>query len=189
MPAYVHSRSSVCKVENQKACYVTCPELRLVYRGIVVQLPAEATDFLYSKCVKTGFGAHPTSCSMGVGSSLPGGMWPGGETDYRRPLNAEVKLYVRFPICLHGMYRNMFTYLSSTPRRRVVKTVKVPHIPRHGLLGLTFYKYTVLIPASLALFHSLCCVLRQVHSLFQREFSRECDLVLLLLSSNIFSFP
>jgi hypothetical protein len=59
-------------------------------RAIEVQSPTEAKDFSCSLCVQTGFGAHPTSCTMGTGGPLPGAKArPGREADHSTPSSAE----------------------------------------------------------------------------------------------------
>jgi hypothetical protein len=40
--------------------------------AIGVRSPAEAKDFSSSRCVQTGSGAHPASCTMGTGGPFPG---------------------------------------------------------------------------------------------------------------------
>jgi hypothetical protein len=42
-------------------------------RAIGVRSPAGAEDFSCSLCVQTGSGAHPASCTMGIGGPFPGG--------------------------------------------------------------------------------------------------------------------
>jgi hypothetical protein len=42
-------------------------------RGSRVRFPAEAGNFSLCHRVKTGSGAHSTSCSMGTKGSFPGG--------------------------------------------------------------------------------------------------------------------
>jgi hypothetical protein len=41
-------------------------------RAIEVRSPAGAKDFSSNLCVQTGSGAHPASCTIGTGGSLPG---------------------------------------------------------------------------------------------------------------------
>jgi hypothetical protein len=41
-------------------------------RAIEVRSSAGAKDFSSSLCVKTGFGAHPASCTVGTGVLSPG---------------------------------------------------------------------------------------------------------------------
>jgi hypothetical protein len=41
-------------------------------RAIGVRSPTEAKDFSSSHCVQTSSGAHPASCTMGIGGPLPG---------------------------------------------------------------------------------------------------------------------
>jgi hypothetical protein len=60
-------------------------------RVIEVRSPTGA-DFSSSPCVQTGSGAHPASCPMGTGGSLPGGKArPGCDADHSPPSSAEVK--------------------------------------------------------------------------------------------------
>jgi hypothetical protein len=59
---------------------------------IVVRSPTEAEDFSSNLCVQTGSGAHPASCIVGTGGSLPGGKGrPGRVADHSPPSSAEVK--------------------------------------------------------------------------------------------------
>jgi hypothetical protein len=58
---------------------------------IGVRSPAGAKDFSSSLCVQTGFGAHPASCTMGIGGTFPGGKArPGRDADYSPLSSAEV---------------------------------------------------------------------------------------------------
>jgi hypothetical protein len=41
--------------------------------GDRASIPEEAEDFTSTLCVQTGSGAHPACCTMGLGSSYPGG--------------------------------------------------------------------------------------------------------------------
>jgi hypothetical protein len=41
-------------------------------RGIGVRSPAGAKDFSSNLCVQTGSGAHPASCTMGIGGPFLG---------------------------------------------------------------------------------------------------------------------
>jgi hypothetical protein len=41
-------------------------------RAIGVRSPAEADDFSSILCVQTGSGAHPASCTMGIGGPFSG---------------------------------------------------------------------------------------------------------------------
>ena len=50
-------------------------------------------------------------------------------------------------------------------------------VPKHSSIGLGIHSFITL------------CALQQVHSLFQSEFSTECDLTLSLSVSTILSFP
>jgi hypothetical protein len=60
-------------------------------RAIVVRSSAGAKDFSSSLCVQTGSGAHPASCTMGIGGSFPGGKArPGLDADHSPPSSAEV---------------------------------------------------------------------------------------------------
>jgi hypothetical protein len=45
----------------------------LDYRAIGVRSPAGAKDFSSTLFVQTGSGAHPASCTMGIGGPFPGG--------------------------------------------------------------------------------------------------------------------
>jgi hypothetical protein len=57
-----------------------------------VRSPTEAEDFSSNLCVQTGSGAHPASCTMGIGGSFPGGKArPGHDADHSPPSSAEVK--------------------------------------------------------------------------------------------------
>jgi hypothetical protein len=42
-------------------------------RAIGVRSPAGAKDFSCTLCVQTCSGAHPASCTMGIGGHFPGG--------------------------------------------------------------------------------------------------------------------
>jgi hypothetical protein len=60
-------------------------------REMGVRSPAGAKDFSSSLCVQTGFGAHPTSCTVGTGGPFPGGKArPGRDADQPPPSSAEV---------------------------------------------------------------------------------------------------
>jgi hypothetical protein len=60
-------------------------------RAIGVRSPAGAKDFSSSLCVQTGSGAHPASCTMGIGDPFPGGKArQGRDTDHSPPYSAEV---------------------------------------------------------------------------------------------------
>jgi hypothetical protein len=49
-------------------------------------------DFPSSLCVKTGYGAHPASCTVGTLGPFPGAkVWPGRNTDHSAPSGAEVE--------------------------------------------------------------------------------------------------
>jgi hypothetical protein len=64
----------------------------LDYREIEVRFLAEAKDFSSSLCIQTGSGAHPASCTVGTGCSLPGGnARPGRDADHSPPSSAEVE--------------------------------------------------------------------------------------------------
>jgi hypothetical protein len=57
-----------------------------------VRSPAEAEDFSSSPCVQTGSGAHPASCTMGIGGSFPGGKArQRRDSDHSSPSSAEVE--------------------------------------------------------------------------------------------------
>jgi hypothetical protein len=59
-------------------------------REIQVRSPAEAKNFSSSFCVQTGCGAHPVSCSVGTGGSLPAGKSrPGRDPDHSHSSSAE----------------------------------------------------------------------------------------------------
>jgi hypothetical protein len=52
-------------------------------RTIGVRSPAGAEGFSSSLCVQTGSGAHPASCTMGIGGPFPGGKArPGRDADH-----------------------------------------------------------------------------------------------------------
>jgi hypothetical protein len=52
-------------------------------RAIGVRSPAEANDFSSNLCLQTGSEAHPASCTMGTGGTLPGGKArPGRDADH-----------------------------------------------------------------------------------------------------------
>jgi hypothetical protein len=60
-------------------------------REIEVRSPAGAKDFSCSLCVQTGSGAHPASCTVGIGGPFPGGKARSGrDADHSPPSNAEV---------------------------------------------------------------------------------------------------
>jgi hypothetical protein len=60
-------------------------------RAIGVRSPAGAEDSSSILCVQTVSGAHPVSCTMGTGSSFPGGKArPGCDADHSPPSSAEV---------------------------------------------------------------------------------------------------
>jgi hypothetical protein len=52
----------------------------------------EEEDFSSILCLQIGSGAHPTTSTMGIGGSFPGGKArPGRDTDRSLPTTAEVK--------------------------------------------------------------------------------------------------
>jgi hypothetical protein len=59
-------------------------------RGVRVRVPVGSRIFT-SPIMQTGFGAHPTSYTMGTGGSFPGLKRPGREADHSPPANAEIK--------------------------------------------------------------------------------------------------
>jgi hypothetical protein len=60
-------------------------------RAVGVRSPAGAEDFSSSLCVRTSYGAHPASCTMGTGGPFPGGKaQPGRDADHSPPSSAEV---------------------------------------------------------------------------------------------------
>jgi hypothetical protein len=79
-------------------------DYRLDDRAIEVRSPAEAKDFSSSLCVQTGSGAHPESCTMSTGGTIPGGKArPGRDADHSPHL-----------VPRSGMSRS---YTSSPPKR------------------------------------------------------------------------
>jgi hypothetical protein len=61
-------------------------------RAFGVRSPAAAKDFSCSLCVQTGSGAHPASCTMGIGGPFPGGKTRlGRDADHSPPSSAEVE--------------------------------------------------------------------------------------------------
>jgi hypothetical protein len=49
-------------------------------------------DFSSILCVQTGSGAHPATCTMGIGDTFPGGKaLPGRDADHSPPSSAEVE--------------------------------------------------------------------------------------------------
>jgi hypothetical protein len=49
-------------------------------------------DFSSSLCVQTGSGAHPASCTMGIGGPIPGAKArPGRDADHSPPSSAEIE--------------------------------------------------------------------------------------------------
>jgi hypothetical protein len=69
----------------------TVSDYGLEDRAIGVRSPAEAKDFSSSLCVQTGSGAHPASCSLGIGGPFPGvKARPGRDADHSPPSSAEV---------------------------------------------------------------------------------------------------
>jgi hypothetical protein len=60
-------------------------------RAIGVRSPAGTKDFSSSLCVQTGSGAHPASCTTGIGGPFPGGKARSGrDADHSPPSCAEV---------------------------------------------------------------------------------------------------
>jgi hypothetical protein len=60
-------------------------------RAIGGRSPAGAKDFSSSLFVQTGSGAHPASCTMGIGGPFSGGKArPGRDADHSPPSSAEV---------------------------------------------------------------------------------------------------
>jgi hypothetical protein len=74
---------------------------------------AGARDFLFSKSIQTGSGAHLASCPMGIGFGPPGAKRPGREVNHPFPSSAEVKNKWSYtsttPVCCHHMDRGNFT--------------------------------------------------------------------------------
>jgi hypothetical protein len=69
---------------------VSC--LRAGRSGDQGSIPDRGRVFVFSPCVQTGSGAHPTSYPMGTGGSFPGGKArPGRDADHSPPSSAEVK--------------------------------------------------------------------------------------------------
>jgi hypothetical protein len=62
-------------------------------RGSMVRFPVGTGNFSLHNRAKNGSGAHPSSYSMGIRGSFPGGgvKWPGYESDHSPPSSAEVK--------------------------------------------------------------------------------------------------
>jgi hypothetical protein len=73
-------------------------------RAIGVRSPAGAKDFSSILCVQTGSGAHPASCTMGIGGPFPGGKaLPGSDADHSPPSSAEVvNEYELYPLSLQA---------------------------------------------------------------------------------------
>jgi hypothetical protein len=68
------------------------PGYRLDDRTIEFRSPAEIKDLSCSLCVQTGSGAHPASCTMGIGVHLPGDKArPGRDANHSPPSSAEVE--------------------------------------------------------------------------------------------------
>jgi hypothetical protein len=60
-------------------------------QAIGVRSQSGAQDFPYSLFVQTGSGAHPASCTMGIGGPFPGGKArPGRDADHSPPPSTEV---------------------------------------------------------------------------------------------------
>jgi hypothetical protein len=60
-------------------------------RAIGVRSPAGAENFSSSRCVQTGSGVHPASCTMSTGDPFPGGKARSGrDADHSPPSSAEV---------------------------------------------------------------------------------------------------
>jgi hypothetical protein len=60
-------------------------------RAIRFRSPSWAKDFSSNLCVQTGSGAHPASCTMGIGGPFPGGKARlGRDADHLPPSSAEV---------------------------------------------------------------------------------------------------
>jgi hypothetical protein len=76
-------------------------------RGSRFRLPARAGYFSLHHCIHNGSGTHPASYPLGTRGSFPGVNRPGREADRLPPSSAEVKecvkLYLHFPLRLHGM--------------------------------------------------------------------------------------
>jgi hypothetical protein len=54
-------------------------------------IPGRGKGFSSILCVQTGFGAHPASCTMGIGGPFPGGKArPGRDADHPPPSSAKV---------------------------------------------------------------------------------------------------
>jgi hypothetical protein len=62
---------------------------------------------------QTGSGAHPASYPVGTRGCCPGVKRPGRKADHSPPSSAEVKewveLYLRSPICFHGVVHSLIT--------------------------------------------------------------------------------
>jgi hypothetical protein len=75
-----------------------------------VQFPGGGRDFCLLHSVQTGSGAHPASCTMGMGSFFLRGKAAGDVkvTSHLHlvPKSRMVELYPHFPIQLHGVVLN-----------------------------------------------------------------------------------
>jgi hypothetical protein len=76
-------------------------------RAIEVRSLVEVKDFSSNLCVQTGCGAHPASCTVGIGGPFPGAKErPGRNVDHSPPSSVKVKneeLYFSPPKRLYGV--------------------------------------------------------------------------------------
>jgi hypothetical protein len=110
-----HYRSNLSRVAQSVQCLTTD-------WTAAVRFPAEAEDFSSSLCVQTCSGAHPASCTMGTGGSLPGAWcWP--LTPFSAELKRQQELYVLSakapPWRLTGPLFIEWIYYGETKNKRV----------------------------------------------------------------------
>jgi hypothetical protein len=128
-PARICERGTIVNVNYE--AYATETHLRMLISegrsrcsrvGLAIRLWAGqpwvlilvgARDLLFSKNGQSRSGTHPASNSVGC---YPGVKWPGHEVKYSLPFSAKVENEWSFtsapPICLHGIDRKNFTFLT-----------------------------------------------------------------------------
>jgi hypothetical protein len=105
---------------------IVCVVTRLQAAQPRVRILAGARDVLFSKTPTLSHEGNPASCSVGTRALSPEVKRPGCEADHLPPSSAKVKnegSYISTsPVCLHGMYRDSFTF-SRLPLHFIVKTL------------------------------------------------------------------
>jgi hypothetical protein len=75
---------------------------QIFWELVIYVVTLSGQELLLLHVVQTGSGVHPTSHTMGTGSSSPGVKRPGREVDHSPPTSPEVKkmwIYTSIPPC------------------------------------------------------------------------------------------